>query len=276
MPDPVALACGGRQIEVDRSRFARRPQRLLRVEHPRGAVLVKEYGAKRSALRLALVQLGHWTFAGKSPATARGRCANERAVVALWAREGFDVFRFLPEETERAGRRRNVFAWEEGRTLYDTLGDPAEPEAQNLERLGRFGAAWARRHRRALELSEPRLLHEHGTFRHVLVAGRRLITFDLEVSWVRRGSVERLAGREVAAFVRSLARASVPERFEPRLRALVAGYADRALLRRLAGTMLRPRGPRRLVAGVDAFRRRRDPLSPVRVLTALESLLDEA
>jgi hypothetical protein len=120
---------------------------------------------------------------------------------------------------------------------------------------------------------EPRLLHEHGSFRHVFVSSERLVTFDLEISWVRRGRTRYLVGREIAAFLRSLGRACGEDRdlFRSRLAALVDAYGDREQWLDAVRTMTRPESlPWRLVAWLSRLQRQKDPYAPMRVMAEAE------
>ena len=252
-------------------------QAILRFDTPRGSVAVKRFGLRRGRIRLVLKQIGHWTFAGKSPAGAAGRRRTEAECLALWASHGFDVFRRIHgADLPPIAEPHLVLEFVEGRTLYDILEDPAVVEAEKEALLARFAPEWRRRHALALERSDPRLLHEHGSFRHVFVAGDRLITFDLEIAWRRRRLTGYLVGREVAAFLRSLGRASGKDRFESRLARLVASYGDASLLRecvrrvRLSRVLLRS-----LVFHLEAVRDRADPYSPARVLARVAALVGD-
>jgi hypothetical protein len=252
-------------------------QAVLRFHTPQGPVVVKRFGLRRGRLRLVLKQIGHWTFAGKSPAGAAGRRRTEADCLALWARHGFDVFRRIRDaDLPPIAEPHLVLEFVEGRTLYDILQDPGVVEAEKEALLERFAPEWRRRHALALERSEPRLLHEHGSFRHVWVAGERLITFDLEIAWQRRRLTAYLVGREIAAFLRSLGRASGPDRFETRLARLVAAYGDPRSLRESVRRVRRSRDPiRRLAFRLERLLDRRDPYRPDRVLGRVAALVGD-
>lgn len=250
-------------------------QTILKVETPGGPVVVKRFLRKRRWLRQEMMQLGCWTFAGKSNSWPRGRRRTEAECMALWQRHGFDVFRIRDVAVAVEVREPHlILEFCPGRTLYEILEDPAVSEEEKRGLLERFSSQWGERHRKALDLMEPRLLHEHGSFRHVFVSGPRLITFDLEMAWVRRRLTPHLVGREVAAFFRSLGRASHGDRFEKRLQAVVEAYPHPDLLRTVVQDALGPSSPvRRIAFVVECYLRRGDPHAPEVVFRSLKRLL---
>jgi len=261
------------QVQVLDSSHGR--QTVLKVETSGGPVVVKRFLRKRSWLRQGMMQLGCWTFAGKSNSWPRGRRRTEAECMALWQRHGFDVFRVRDAAVPLEVREPHlILEFCPGRTLYDILEDPTVREEEKRGLLERFSSRWGERHHKALDLMEPRLLHEHGSFRHVFVSGPRLITFDLEVAWVRRRLTPHLVGREVASFLRSLGRASRGEGFEERLEAVVDAYPHPDLLRTVVEDALHPSSPvRRIAFIVEHFLRRQDPHAPGGVFRSLQRLL---
>lgn len=249
-------------------------QSVLKLETAEGPIVIKHYAVRRSAIQHLLRKIGHLTFAGKSATGAQGRRDTEAECLALWRRHGIDVVRTLePATPPDLPGPWLALEFLEGRTLYEVLKDPTVAEAEKLALLRRFAPEWARRHAAAIREREPRLLHEHGTFRHVFVAGERLVTFDLEIAWVRRGRTPYLVGREIAAFLRSLGRAGGADRdlFSARLGALVEAYGDREQWLAAVRGVLRPRSPvMRIVSLLERLQRRRDAYAPRRVLAAAE------
>lgn len=270
-------------------------QTIARIDGPDGPLILKCYGKKRSWVRQLFVQLGHWTFAGKSGCGPRARSENERACIDLWTAHGFDVFRTAVAPVAVGPRRpeatptRAVDAVAHGRPtllldavpgvrLYDLLlhaTDEADERAVRTH-LARFAGEWSRRHALALAEREPRLLHEHGTFRHVWVADDRLITFDFEISWRRRRSIESLIGREIGAFLRSLGRASKTEdRFGARLQVVLEAYGDRAFLARVVDRQLAA-GQRWATWCFARRGRRADPFRRTRIMQAVRAFLERS
>lgn len=259
---------------LDRSTHRGGDQAVVKIDTSRGAVVVKRFGRRRTRVREALIQIGHWTFAGKTRIAPERRCRTEREALLLWARHGFDVPRLVNLDLDPLIRGPYVvLEYLPGRTVHDVLADPAVTEHDKLRFLARFSAAWGRRHALAIETREPRLIHEHGSFRHVLVSGERLVTFDFEIGWTRKGIVPYLVGREIASFVRSLARVSAGA-FEARLAALLREYPDHALFREATQCVVRARNPIRwLSLRIERFTRRGSATSKLRLLADTDEAL---
>lgn len=264
-------------VALDRSSRPGSRHAVVRYETPQGPVVVKHFGRRRGRLRLALKQIGHWTFAGKTPASAAGRRQTEAECLELWSRHGFDVFRPVAKaELPPIMEPHLVLEFVQGRTACEMLRDPGVAESAKVRLLERFAPEWRRRHATALELDEPRLLHEHGSFRHVFVAGERLITFDFEIAWRRRHVTGRLIGREIASYLRSLGRVSGDrdDRFQARLVRLVRAYGDPAQLRECVRSVRRARNPlERLTFRLERLGDRRDPYCPSCVLDRVAALV---
>jgi hypothetical protein len=194
--------------------------------------VLKIYRIRRSRFREALGGFAHRFIEGKCGVSPAVRCETERLAIALWAREGFAVVPRLdlpPPAEVRAPC--NWLAFVAAPTLQDVLADPAIPAAAKAEQVRRLAAECARRHRRALELNEPLLLHERGHVGHVFAEGDRLVFFDLENGFRAGYPPLRAIARELAGTARSILRAD-PAHAELLLAAFAAGYPDRDLLER--------------------------------------------
>ena len=157
-----------------------------------------------------------------------------------------------------------------GQSMYEMLSDPSIPEATVTAELERFGAEWARRHALAIERREARLLHEHGTFRHIWIGAGRQINFDFEICWTSAPRIVQLAGRETASFLRSLGRATAdPTRFEARLKVLAAAYGRPDQVAQITDAVLKPkRALTRIAYFVERWQKRHERFAPRRVLSA--------
>jgi len=215
--------------------FSRRgggEHRVLKIEHRGEPAVLKVFGLKRSRLGTVLRQFGSRVILGKSSITARGRQATERGTLELWRREGFDVPALLDLTVPEAGMRPYLaMEFVPGPTLARALAGREVDLERKRELITTFAGVWSRRHDRALELREPRLIFEHPTFDHVIVSSDRLVHFDFEIVITRRWGLEDLVGREIAGFLRSLFK-SAGANFPHLLDVLVNAYAGR---RRLEG-----------------------------------------
>lgn len=202
---------------------------LYRDERP--PLVLKVYRTRRSHLNEFLKDFSERRLEGKRGATAALRQATEKFIIDLWSREGLDVvprierplpvgitlpalwLKYCPEPV-----------------LWEVLSDVNRPLAAKLPLVEALGRASSRRHRRALELNEPLLVHEHGHIKHFFVQGERLIAFDLEHGFKTGYPVSKAVAREISGVVYSLVRAS-QEAGELFLRAFAAGYENKSLLK---------------------------------------------
>ncbi len=257
---------------IDRNGFGDRAQVISVRDVGDRSLVVKRYGRKRTPLRQGMVQLGHWTFAAKSGTSIAARAQTEREVASLWRSHGFDTFEILPDDVlaDPCDDSRLVMEFVDGRSLYALLADRDADESEVRRELRRFGTEWRRRHGLAVELREPRLLHEHGTFKHVWLGDGRQINFDFEICWTSQPRIVELAGRETASFLRSMGRACRNRaQFEARLRVLADAYGDREQIDVLTAAILRPNRPlARIGYCLERLKRRRDEHAPRRVLAA--------
>jgi hypothetical protein len=219
-----------------------RANRVWRTETPSGPVIQKYYLERAGPIRAVLRDLLIRAIGVKTVACPSARRATERRLLARWRAAGFDV----PEDlTERhawiAGPRVGVYEFVEGTPLYDLLRRPDLGADERRDVLRRFAADWSRRHAEALRSGDPELLQEHGTIRHVLVAGPRLVTIDFEQAFLPRPDLRPLVAKEIASYLRSLWKRVGPEQFQADLAAILEGYADRKILRAAADEYLVPR-----------------------------------
>jgi len=214
--------------------------------------LLKVYRPRRrgAPLRETLRSVGHQLFEGKRGTAPRDRQRTESLVLRLWAAHGFDVpaviERPIPPEVPEPAL---WLEWCPGETLDRALAAVDLAAARALAE--RLAVEQARRHQRALELSEPLLAMEHPTIVHVLASGERLVSIDFENAYRRGFPAATAVARELAGTLRSFLR-RLPERGEALFDAYVAAYPRRDLLRAAAQSTLRGGG----LAG--ALRRLRD------------------
>jgi hypothetical protein len=209
--------------------------------------ILKTYSSRRNPLKTLLVSMEH-ALTGRTPYSAAARQQTEQENLHSWKQAGFDVpalveHRFDPPLPIPCLCMEFIT----GHPLSNRLSDPAVPLPKRQELLAAFAPDWARRHAAALTAGNPRLIHEHATFEHVLQAADRLVTFDLEVSFT---SPARLGGRiaaEIAGYMRSLLRRLPAGEHASFMQTLVASYPDRGLLKEVSREYLHaPSPPRRL------------------------------
>jgi hypothetical protein len=230
--------------------------RIWRVATPQGTVLQKLYAER-----------GGWAYAwrrelltrlrgGKTSTRAAGRRATERRLLRLWREAGLDVPADLSEaHPDLANARTLVLEDVPGPLLSQVLSDAALPAGRRAELLRRFARQWCARHRLAEQRDEPAFVQEHGGLQHVIVSGERLVTFDLENAFLPRRDLAPILAKEIASYLRSLAKAG---RLEGDLPVLVEAYADKQRLASAVRHYLEsPSLAWRTLWALDRFRARR-------------------
>jgi hypothetical protein len=254
--------------------------RIWRVETGTGPVVQKLYRRRTAWPREEIRALLTWLGGRKTSPRAASRYATERRLLALWSKAGLDVPRDLSAEHPGfAAPHGLVMEYLDGTHMLHLLKRKAETPAAERDRLlRRFAADWKHRHDIALERSDPAFIQEHGSLAHVLVAGDRLVTFDLEQGYRSRGAILPVLAKEVANTLRTLMGRGDQAAFQQDLRSLVVGYDDTPRLTAVADYYLRNPNPlRALVWILDRWRERRlgRRASKYEALEALESVLGE-
>ncbi len=262
---------------------------VARIELGGRPAVLKLFGRKRDPLREWLRDFGQRVLVGKTGMAPATRQRTERESLEAWRAGGFDVPALLdwplPAEVPP---HRLLLEWLPGDLLSARVCWPHVAREEKERLLARLAREVARRHGRALERREPRLVQSHATLAHVMVvpaatgpqagavaaAGERLVTFDFEVAWARRSALERLVALEVGQLVESIASFAPTEQIGPLIGAFVRAYGESERLRGLVATVRRGRVP--LLAPLNRLRlqlRERGPRQRLAVLAHVEAAL---
>jgi hypothetical protein len=183
-------------------------------------------------------QLGSLFLVGKSSITAKARHDTELDVLSLWKREGFDVPEVYPlPEGPQDTPYCIAMEYIPSPTVAEVLQDDQQSLAFKKEIIARYARVWGKRHARAFELGEPRLLQEKPTLSHVFVSPDRLVHFDFEIVFKRKKDLKQLVRREIVGILRSMSKAS-GDHFSPLLDTLLETYPDLSLFRQTAWELL--------------------------------------
>ena len=244
-----------------RVRSPRRGNQIWPVPTPDGVVLQKLYAARDAGpshwMRLLVERIARQ----KTPTTVNARWRTERMLLATWRAAGCDV----PED--RSARHpayvhgtTTLLEFIDGKILGKLLASDTLTREQRDDLLHRFAAAWGRRHALALDTPDVRLIQEHGTFLHVIGAGDRLVTIDLEQAFTPRRDLMPLVAKEIVAYVRSLAKLTAHDVFRADIEAIVEAYPRREVLEAAVREYLDSPSPlRRAIWALDRrLRDRRD------------------
>ena len=221
--------------EIQAGRPSGGGNRVLVRRHDGEVALLKLYRRRGSWLREAIKALASPRLEARRGVRAAERCALEREALGLWRAHGFDVPALLdlplPEGCD--ARRALWLEFVEGELLSAHLADPARSLAEKgalVERLGREDGA---RHRAAVRDGAHLLVQEHASVKHVIVAGERLVHFDLETAFHRRLPIVDALARELSSTLRSLHRFGGAD-FDALAGRYVAAHPEPALLREAA------------------------------------------
>ncbi len=183
--------------------------RVVKLVHEGEPIVLKCYGLKRTLLQTVYRRVISSMLGLKSSTGINTRYKTERETLALWKKEGFDVPEMLfPPLLTEIPQLCLAMEWIPGQTLAQAF----KCEKTSLEHkqllMKNFVGVMAKRHARALELREPRLLFEHPTFKHILISEDRLVHFDFETVFSSRVDMDRIVNHEIAGFLYSLARSN--------------------------------------------------------------------
>lgn len=227
--------------------------RAWRIETPKGPAVQKLYRERGGVLAVLGRELLIRLAGGKTSQRARARRETERRLLRHWRERGFAVPADWTDDLPGFGAPDvAVYEFVEGGVpLWDLLVRPGLGEERRGEVLRRFAEEWGRRHAEAVRTADALLVQEHGSIRHVLVAGDRQVSIDLEQAYRPRADVRPLVAKEIAATLRSLWKRVGEEQYVRDLATIVDAYPDAAILRGAADEYLRARGARGLLWRID-------------------------
>ena len=196
-----------------------------------GAAVLKVYFGSRSPLLYLKKTVGNRLLTGRTSHMPRARFRTETACVRLWESHGFRCFGMHPEVRVDGLPEDGymLFDWTPGLHFREYFKDPSVPLEQRLATWRRWVPEWHRRHAIAVRLREPRLIHENGDVKHVMLWRDGFVYFDFEICFTSR-DVRDLVGREILAYMRSVGKFFGEALYERMADELVAHYPDKTLL----------------------------------------------
>ena len=250
--------------------------RIWRIDTPAGPAVQKLYRERRGHLRGLCTRVLERALRRKSSSAPRSRCETERRLLSLWAEAGIDVPAPIASgHSALHGGDQLLLEFVDGATLASLLAGAELRRLQRDELLTRFAATWCHRHRLALQTGDARFVHEHGSFQHVLVAGERLVTIDLERAF-RQRRILPLVSKEIAGYLRSLFKRVDLETYRWDVAMLARGYgATRILAAAVNEYLHNPSRVRRWIWAADRLRHtlRRGVAPKYQALEVLEQVL---
>ena len=204
---------------------------LYRIPFGDGFAVLKVYFGNRHPLLHWKKTVGNLLFTGRTSHMPRARCRTELDCIDVWERHGFRCFGMYPEVVFEDVPERGymLFEYVPGVHFRTYFRDESIPLPERLATWRRWLPEWHRRHKLAIELAEPRLIHENGDVKHVMLWQGGYVNFDFEVCF-RSRDLRDLVGREMLAYLRFLGKAFGAEIYDVMLDETIAHYPDKALL----------------------------------------------
>lgn len=177
---------------------------LYKIPFQEGWAVLKVYYGSRGHLGRITKSISN-ALAGQTSYMPRTRLRVERECLQLWAKHGFRVFGTYDDFEVRAphcpsGGYR-LFEYVKAPHMVKYLPDESIPLHERLTTYRRFLSEWSRRHDLAISLREPRLVHENGDFKHVMIVDGGFLWFDFEMAYSHRGSVRYYVAHEILQYL---------------------------------------------------------------------------
>ena len=210
---------------------------LYKVPFRDTVAVLKVYYGSRNTLHMALKSFENVVFGGQTSYMPKTRLRIERECLDLWAEHGFRVFERYDDVEVIAPNcppgGYTLFEYVSKPKLNGYLSDPSIPQSDRLETFGRFVVEWGRRHEIAIREREPRLVHENGDGKHVMILDDgSFLWFDFEMAFRSRDKVAEHVSHEIIQYLWNILKSTPPELKEPLLEAMVEHYPDRDRLHR--------------------------------------------
>lgn len=252
---------------------------LYKVPYRDDFAVVKVYFGSRG-LVATWIKSADNVLAGQTSYQPLTRRRMELECLAVWRDHGFRVYDTYDDVVVEAPQcpagGYTVFEYRSGPKLNDYLADTTIPEDERFATYRRWLREWGRRHELALAHREPRLVHENGDGKHVMLFDDGFLWFDFEMVWRDASRIEEYVAHEILQYLWQMSK-SLPEPMRPRLLAeTVAGYPDPGRLRDAWRLFLAPARPSlRVARAVDRrFRSRaQKPTSKYNIARRLRDAL---
>jgi hypothetical protein len=217
---------------------------LYKIPFEDGFAVVKVYYGSKHLLRHIKKTITNTIITGRTSHMPRGRFRTERDCIEIWERHGFRCFGTRPEVSfsDLPDDGYMLFEYTPGVHFREYFRDESVPLDERMATWRRFLGEWHRRHAIAVRENEPRLLHENGDVKHVMLWQGDLVYFDFEICF-RSHRIPDLVGREILAYMRSTGKFFGDAMYDRMMDELVEHYPDKALLRGAWEHAFRNRNP---------------------------------
>jgi hypothetical protein len=160
----------------------------------------------------------------------------EAECLALWRKHGFRVFDTYPEvRVEAPGCPESgylLFEYVEAPKLINWLNDQSKSADERFGLYRKWLLEWSCRHDIAIRERDPRLVHENGDGKHVmLLDGGGFLWFDFEMTFRSRRRVAQHISHEIIQYLWFMRKSTPPEIQERLIEETVRHYPAKERLR---------------------------------------------
>jgi hypothetical protein len=204
---------------------------LYKIPFRNGYAVLKVYYGTRSIWRYISGSVSNF-FEGQTSFMPRARMQNEQRCLKIWREAGFRVFDTYDDVVVKGLPDGGYMLFEHLPALKfkDYFGDESVPLEDRLHTYRRFLKDWHQRHDLAMKRREPRLVHENGDMKHVMIIGDGFLYFDFEMTYRSRRRVKEFVTREILAYLKSLGKTVGPKLFPLFLKETIEHYPAVELL----------------------------------------------
>lgn len=230
---------------------------LYKVPYRDGHAVLKVYYDSRGTVERWEKSISNW-LSGQTSYLPSSRCKVERDCLTLWKANGVLVPELFDVEVRAPGCKAGYYLLIEyipHQKLIDWMRDEKKPAEERFAMWRRFLPEWSRRHEMAIAQKEPRLVHENGDAKHVmLMPDGRFLFFDLEMVYRNSSRIEEHVGHEVLQYIWHTSKSIEPELRDRLLDETIAAYPVRERLHQAALYLVHH--PRPIARGLRALQRK--------------------
>lgn len=206
---------------------------LFKVPFRDGWGVLKLYYGDRSWYQYVSKTMGNVLVCNQTSFMPKGRLRTEMACLKLWREAGFRVFDTYDgvkvEGLPEGGYA--LFEYVDAPRFVNYFCDENISLEERLEMWRLFLPVWHRRHAMAIERREPKLIHENGDLKHVMIMeDGQFLFFDFEMVFRSRKRVKEFVGREILAYLKSLGKTVGKKHWHTFMKETVDHYPDKSLL----------------------------------------------
>ncbi|HMP81480.1 MAG TPA: hypothetical protein PKA41_02085 [Verrucomicrobiota bacterium] len=209
---------------------------LYKVPFRGGWAVLKVYYGSRGWFSCVVKSLENVLLAGQTSYMPKTRLRMEAECMAIWAKHGFRVFKTYPEVRVEAPDcppgGYMLFECVEAPKLGDILRDESVPAEERWKIFRRWVPEWSRRHDIAIREQEPRLAHENGDSKHVMILDKEFLWFDFEMTFRNRAKTADHISHEIIQYIWNLCKNTPPGISDRIIAEIVLHYPDKQRLLR--------------------------------------------